>query len=113
MKKSITYLIRQMEKDTYGGTKFKFTHFNQSNKAYKKFGGEPPIILRNDSAYLNDKKVLDVNFFSNTPYIKVAKAFKDEDSREEDVMIFVVDVDEIENDSIVIRQVYFTRPVKE
>ncbi|WP_168191335.1 MULTISPECIES: hypothetical protein [Antarcticibacterium] len=47
------------------------------------------------------------------PYIQVAKTFEKEDSWEQDVAIFIVDVDEIKNDSIVLREVKFTRPVKE
>ena len=113
LKKSIAYLIRQMEKDTYGDTRFRFTHSNHSKKTYRIFGGEPPVILKEHKSFLKDKRVLDIKFFRTTPYIKVAKTFEEEDSWEEDVMIFIVDVDEMKNDSITMRQVYFTRPVKE
>jgi|TARA_R100000501_G_C2617046_1_gene110542 hypothetical protein len=113
LKKSIAYRIRQMEKDSWSGNKFHFTHANHPKEAYKKFGGEPPIILKKQKSFLENKKVLDIEFFRTTPYIKVAKTFEEEDSWEEDVMIFMIDVDEIKNDSITLRQVSFTRPVKE
>ncbi|MDT0685426.1 hypothetical protein [Autumnicola psychrophila] len=113
LEKSMAYLIRQMEEDTYGATRFKFFHSNQSQKTYEKFGGKPPIILKKHKSFLQDKKLLGIEFFRTTPYIKVAKTFEEEDSWEEDVMIFMIDADEIKNDSIILRQVSFTRPVKE
>lgn len=113
LEKSIMYLIQQMEKDTYGATQFKFSHFNQSKKAYQKFGGKPPLILKKSQKFLKGKKILDIEFFRTTPYIEVCKTFEEEDSWEQDVLIFMIDVDEIRNDSIVLREVTFTRPVKE
>ncbi len=113
LKKSIAYRIRQMEKDSWSGNKFSFTHLNHSKKTYKKFGGEPPLILKKHKDFLKDKKVLDINFFRTTPYLEVCKTFEEEDSHVQDVMIFMADVDEIKNDSIVLREVRFTRPVKE
>lgn len=113
LKKSITYRIRQMEKDSWSGNRFSFTHANHSKKAYKKFGGTPSKTVKKPKCYLKDKKILDINFFRTTPYIKVVKTFEEEDSRIQDVVIFMVDVDEIKNDSIVLREVTFTRPVKE
>lgn len=113
LENSITYLIRQMEKDTYGDTKFRFSHFNQSTKAYKTFGGKPPKIIEKHHSFLKKQNILDIIFFRTTPYIKIAKTFEEDDSWEEDVMIFMLDVDEIHNDSLILRQVNFTRPVKQ
>ena len=113
LKKSIAYSIRQMEKNTYGDTKLNFFHTNQSKKTYQKFGGYPPIILKKPKSFLKNKKVLDIEFFRTTPYIEVCKTFEKEDSWEQDVIIFMMDVDEMKNDSIVLREVRFSRPVKE
>lgn len=113
LKKSITYFIRQMEKDSWSGNKFSFTHANHPKKAYEKFGGTPPLICKKHISFLKDRKVLDIKFFRKTPYIQVAKTFEDEDSWEEDVIIFIMDEDEVKNDSITLRQVNFSRPVKQ
>lgn len=110
---SFGYFIRQMEEETYGDTHFLFSHASRDEKTYRKFGGEPPIILKKNKSFLKGKKVLDIDFFRTTPYTKVCKTFEEEDSRIQDVMIFMVDVDEMKNDSIVLREVTFTRPVKE
>jgi len=113
LKKSIAYRIRQMEKDAYGDIKFKFFHSNQSRKTYEKFDGEPPLVLKKHKSFLESNKVLDIDFFRTTPYIEVCKTFEDENSWEQDVVIFMMDVDEMKNDSIILREVTFTRPVKE
>lgn len=113
LKKSIVFYIEQMEPPEGNDFEFSFSHFNQSQRAYNTFGGKPPVILYKPKSYLKDKKVLDINFFRKMPYIQVAKTFEKEDSWEQDVVIFIVDVDEIKNDSIVLREVKFTRPVKE
>jgi len=42
-----------------------------------------------------------------------AKSLKKRVVWEQDVTVFIIDVDEIENDTIVLREVKFTRPVKE
>lgn len=110
---SYGYFIRQMEKDTYGDIYFIFSHSQRDIKHNKYFGTTNSSILKKQKSYLKDKKVLDINFFRTTPYIQIAKTFEKEDSWEQDVVIFMVDVDEIENDSIVLREVTFTRPVKE
>jgi hypothetical protein len=92
---------------------FKFHHHNQSQKNYKNFGGKPPAILRKHNSFLKNKKVLEIEFFRKTPYIKIAKTFENEDSWEQNVVIFMVDVEEIKNNSIVLREVKFSRPVKQ
>lgn len=113
LEKSITYIIEQMEETYPYDDKFKFSHHNQSKKAYEKFGGEPPGILYKTKAFLKGKKVLDIDFFRTTPYIQIAKTFEKENSREEGVIIFIMDVDEMKNDSIILRQVDFSRPIKQ
>ena len=110
---SYGYFIRQMEKETYGDIHFIFSHPQRNEEHNKYFGGKNPIVLKKPKSYLDGKKVLDINFFRTTPYTEIAKTFEEEDSWEQDVMIFMVDVDEIKNDSIVLREVTFTKPVKE
>lgn len=110
---SYGYFIRQMEKDTYGDIYFIFSHPQRDERHNKYFGNKNPIILKKPKSFLEGKKVLDIEFFRTTPYIKVAKTFEEEDSWEQDVLLFMVDVDEIKNDSIVLREVKFSRPVKE
>ena len=112
LEKSITYFIRQMEKDTYGATKFRFSHFNQRKKAYKTFGGKPPKIMKKHNSFLANQNILDINFFRTTSYINIVETFEEDDSLKEDVMIFMLDVDEVQNDSVILRQVDFKKPVK-
>ena len=69
--------------------------------------------MEKHKTFLKDKKVLDISFFRTTPYLEVCKTFEEEDSWEQDVVIFMMDVDEMKNDSIVLREVRFSRPVKE
>lgn len=111
--KSVGFFIRQMEKDSYSDSRFLFSHANKSEKHNSIFGTENPMILKKPKSFLENKKVLDIEFFRTTPYGKVVKTFEEEDSREQDVIIFMVDVDEIKNDCIVLREVDFSRPVKE
>lgn len=113
LEKSITYTIQQKEEVYPYSNKFKFSHFNQGKNTYAYFGGKPPILLKKPEIYLKGQRVLDIHFFRNTSYIKVCKTFEEEDSWKQDMVIFMVDVDEIKNDSIVMREVYFSRPVKE
>ncbi|UJH90453.1 hypothetical protein LZ575_16755 [Antarcticibacterium sp. 1MA-6-2] len=113
LKRSTTYYIEQMESVNGYDFEFSFSHLNQSQKNYKTFGGKPPTILDKPKSFLKEKTVLDINFFRSTPYLKIAKTFEKEDRWEQDVVIFVVDVDEIKNDSIVLREVNFSRPVKQ
>jgi len=113
LKRSIAYRVRQMEKNAWSGNRFSFSHANHPKEAYKKFGVEPPIILKKPKSFLSDKKILDIEFFRTTPYNEVCKTFEEEESWEQDVMIFMTDIDEMKNDSIVLREVRFSRPVKE
>lgn len=113
LKKSISYIVQQMEETYPYDNKFKFSHHNQSKKAYKWFGGEPPLILKKPKYFLEGKKMLDIEFFRTTPYIQIVKTFEAEDSWEQDVIIFMIDVDEIKNDNIILREVTFRRPVKQ
>lgn len=93
---------------------YRFSHFNWSkNKSILPKDYSPSLIITTDSSFLKGKKVLTNDFFKNTSYSKVCKTFEKEDSWEQDVAVFIIDVDEIENDTIVFREVKFTRPVKE
>lgn len=113
LNKSITYYIKQMEPACGYADEFQFTHVNHPKKAYEQFGGEPPVILCKEESFLKDKKVVDINFFRTTPYLEIAKTFEDEDSWEQDVIIFVVDEGEKKKERIILREVTFRRPVKE
>ena len=110
---SYGYFIRQMEKDTYGDIYFNFSHTQRDEKHNRYFGTINSSVLKKPKSFLIGKKVVDINFFRTTPYIKIAKTFEKEDSWEQDVVIFMVDVNEIKNDSILLREVKFSRPVKE
>ncbi len=113
LKRSLDFSIEQKEPPMGYDYEFNFTHANRSQDIYKKFNLQSPIIEKKPKTYLKHKQVLDINFFRTTPYIEVAKTFEKEDSWEQDVVIFIVDVDEMKNDSIVLREVKFTRPVKQ
>ncbi|RXG18527.1 hypothetical protein DSM03_1011218 [Leeuwenhoekiella aestuarii] len=111
--KSYGYFIRQMEKDAWSDTHFHFSHAQRDSLTYKTFGGKPPLILKKSKSYLKDKQVLDINFFRTTPYPQICKTFEEEDSHEQDVVIFMIDEDEIKNDTLTLREVKFSRPVKQ
>lgn len=113
LKRSVVYYIEQMEPPCGYDNEFNFTHINRDKETYKEWDLEPPVILQKEKSLLRNKKFLDINFFRTTPYLKIAKTFEEEDSWKQDVMIFMVDVDEIKNDSIILREVKFGRPVKE
>lgn len=110
---SYSYKIEQKEETYLYDNKFDFGHYNQSLKTYKTFGGKPPAILKKPKSFLDNKKILDIEFFRTTPYIQIAKTFEKEESWEQDMVIFMIDVDEIENDCLILREVKFTRPVKQ
>ena len=110
---SFGYFIRQMEKDAWSDTHFHFSHAQRDSLTYKTFGGKPPLILKKPISYFKDKKLLDINFFRTTPYLQICKTFEAEDSHEQDVVIFMIDEDEIENDTLVLREVKFSRPIKQ
>ena len=102
-----------MEEDTWSDSRFKFSHHVQSQETLEKFNIKRPIKLKKHKSFLKDREILDIKFFRTTPYIEVCKTFEEEDSWEQDVIIFMMDVDEMENDSIILREVRFTRPVKQ
>lgn len=110
---SFGYFIRQMEKETYGDKYFLFSYASRDDSYYEKFGGKHPTVLIKNISFLKSKRVLGINFFRSTPYHKVVKTFEEENSRDQDVIIFMLDEDEIVNDRIILREVNFTRPVKE
>lgn len=110
---SYGYFIRQMEKETYGDVYFIFSHTQRDEKHNRYFGKINSSVLKKTNSYLTGKRVLDINFFKTTPYNKIAKTFEKENSHEQSVKIFILDVEEMKNDSIVLREVKFTRPVKE
>ena len=114
IKSSHTYKIDEKKmKDTIGYDKgYTFTHFNQGKGEYEVFGGKPPLALKKESPFLKTIKPLTIDFFLNTDYKKVCKTFEEEDSHEQDVIIFVIDKDEIKNGKLTLREVIFSRPVK-
>jgi hypothetical protein len=76
-------------------------------------GPEGSKSILKDLNFLNTINPLDHTFFETTEYIKVCKTFEAEDSREQDVIIFVIDKDEIKDGKIILREVFFSRPAKE
>lgn len=111
--KSITFYIKQKEKETWSDNEFSFSHTHRDKKTYEIFGGRPSVVLKKNKSYLHGKHVLDINFFRTTPYKQICKTFEEEDSHEQDVVIFMIDEDEIKNDTITIREVKFSRPLKQ
>lgn len=114
LNKSITYKIQEQEKSSnliYDNF-FEFTHFNQSEKANKLFNVKPPVILQKDTSFLKTIKPLTIEFFLNTDYLKVCKTFEEEDSHNQNVIIFMIDKDEINNGKLILREVTFSRPLK-
>ena len=110
---SFGYFIRQMEKNAWSDSHFHFSHAQRDSLTYKTFGGKPPLILKKPKSYLKDKQVLDIDFFRTTPYLQICKTFEAEDIHEQDVVIFMIDEDEIENDILTLREVKFSRPIKQ
>jgi hypothetical protein len=113
LEKSIHYQILQKDPDEEYDNYYEFFHNNYPKKVYEEFGGEPPIKLIKDTAFLRTIKLLDIAFFRTTDYIKVCKTFEAEDSWEQDVIIFIIDKDEIQDGKVVLREVSFSRPAKE
>lgn len=110
---SYGYFVKQKEKNTYGDIYFIFSHPQRDDKHNEYFNNRNPTILKKEKAYLNQKKVLDVNFFRTNPDSKINKFFEQNNNRDQDQIIFIMDVDEIKNNSILLREVRFSRPVKE
>ncbi len=110
---SFEYTVEQMEEDTWSDSRFKFAYHIQSQETLERFNIKRPIKLKKHKLYLDRRRVLDIEFFQTTAYNEVAKTFEEEDSWQQDVMIFIADVDEMENDSIVLKEVKFSRPVKQ
>lgn len=96
-------------------SEYKFSHFNWSKNKYIRdsLNYKPPLIIKEKSSFLTGKKVLTNDFFKNTPYLEVCKTFENDYSREQDVTIFIIDVDEITNKTIILREVKFSRPIKQ
>ena len=110
---SFTYYIQQKEPANGYDNKFIFSHANRDKQTYKTFGGTPPLKIIKDTSFLSTIQPLDIEFFRTTAYLKVCKTFEAEDSREQDVVIFMIDKDEIKDGKLVLREVKFSRPAKE
>lgn len=72
-----------------------------------------PSIIKKDSAFLKKTQLLNNIFFLTSDYKQVCKTFEEENSREKDVIIFIIDKDEVQNGKIILREVKFNRPAKE
>jgi hypothetical protein len=110
---SYGYFVRQREKNTYGDIYFIFSHPQRDDKHNEYFNNRNPTILKKKISYLKHKKVMDVNFFRTNPYVKINKIFEQNNNQDQNPIIFMMDLDEIKNDSILLREVRFSRPVKE
>lgn len=112
---SFVYKIQEKKEGFLYEFAYEFSHFNWSENKYIRdsLTYKPPQIIRKNKRFLSNVNVLKNSFFKNTNYINVCKTFEEDDGREQDVTVFIIDVDEIENDTIVLREVKFTRPVKE
>ncbi|WP_159022103.1 hypothetical protein [Formosa sp. L2A11] len=111
---SFTYEIDEKKDGFLYEYAYIFSHFNWSSaKTLFPENYRAPLILKKDISFLNKIDVLENNFFKNTNYKKVCKVFEKEDSREVDVIIFIIDVAEMNTKEIVLREVLFNRPIKE
>lgn len=112
---SITYYIDEKEtKFTDGYDKgYTFWHRNRDENSAKLFSYKQPLTLERDICNLKKYKLLDTYFFKKTDYHNVCKTFEKEDSWEQDVIIFIIDKDEIKDGKLILREVTFSRPVKE
>jgi len=111
---SYVYEIQEKKEGRLYEFSYRFSHFNWSKKkSILSMDYSPPLIIEKDSSFLKEIKVLTIDFFKNTSYSEVNKKFEKEDSWEQDVLIFIIDIAEIKNNKIVLREVNFTRPIKE
>ena len=110
---SYVYEIQEKEDGFLYESAYKFSHFNWSKRKLLPKDYSKPIIIEKDSSFLVGKRILTNTFFKNTPYSEVCKTFELEDRREQNVILFVIDVSEIKNNNLVLREVNFSRPVKE
>lgn len=115
IKTSYSYRIdeKKHENPYLYDTGYTFTHFNQSKSEYETFGGTPPMVVIKNYCFLRKIKPLNINFFLTTSYKDVCETFETEDGWEQDVVIFMIDKDEIKDGKVILREVTFSRPVKE
>ncbi|WP_298288759.1 hypothetical protein [uncultured Lutibacter sp.] len=92
---------------------YTFTHFNQSKFEYETFGGTPPKVIVKNYCFLKKIKPLNINFFLTASYQEVCRTFEAEYNREQDVVIFIIDKEEINKGKLFLREVTFNRPIKE
>jgi len=112
------YRIEEKETPNYEmyDTGYDFSHIQKTQSEIDAFDLKDfvqPSILYKEKSFLDKIDLLDYNFFANTDYNKVCKTFEAEDSVEQDVVIYVIDVADIKNDSIKLIEVKFSRPDKE
>ncbi len=114
-KTSFVYYIdeKKVESSYLYDSGYTFWHSNRPDRDLIKWGGKLPLEVKKDTCFLKKIDPLEINFFLETKYRKVCKTFEDENSREEGVIIFIIDKDEIRDGKIVLREVKFSRPVKE
>jgi len=93
-------------------TGYEFAYWEHTPFLQALSGFRSSMALVRDQSFLKKIKPLDHTFFETTEYIKVCKTFEAEDSREQDVIIFVIDKDEIKDGKIILREVFFRRPEK-
>jgi len=112
------FMIREKETPNYEmyDTWYHFSHIQKTQSEIEAFDLKDfvqPSILFKEKSFMDKIDLLDYNFFANTDYNKVCKTFEAEDSGEQDVVIYVIDVADIKNDSIKLIEVKFRRPTKE
>lgn len=111
---SFVYEIQEKKEGLLYEFAYKFSHFNWSEKkSILPKNYSPPLIIEKDYSFLNEIKILKNDFFKSTSYIEVCKTFEERNSWEQNVVIFIIDVSEIKNNKIVLREANFTRPIKE
>lgn len=112
---SSTYYINE-KKHKYSyltDSGYTFWHRNRSKRDLVKWDGKLPLKLIKDTCFLKTINLLDKKLFLETDFIKVCKIFEADDSRDQDVIIFIIDKEEIRDGKMILREVTFSRPVKE
>ncbi|WP_139170990.1 hypothetical protein [Lutibacter oricola] len=114
IKTSYIYKIAEKKHDNIIMTDsgYKFTHYLFGKFDLERGAKQPKIIVKNKS-FLQSIKLLDYSFFKNTDYNAVCKTFESDNSWEQNVIIFIIDKKEIKNETITLREVRFSRPIKE
>lgn len=112
---SIAFFIEEpIDPNKYGqleyttGT-FWFNHRIPTEFEKTEFGYKTPAIITRDTAYLKNKFILDFQFFEASKNMVIWWNLVDKNKRK----IFIIDKGEIKDGKIILREVFFIKPVIE